>query len=77
MESLHPNFVHNKNTNWTHFKTMLCENLNVNLPLKNSVDIEEAIDYLNSSIHIAAWSSIKQQTLKKVPLNAEVEAIIK
>ena len=69
--------LHNKNTNWTLFKTMLCENLNVNLPLKNSEDIEEAIKYLNSSIQNAAWGSTKHQTLKNVPLNAEIEALIK
>ena len=69
--------MHIENTNWTNFKTILCENLNVNLPLKNSEDIEEAIEYLNSSIQNAAWGSTKQQTLKNVPLNAEIEALIK
>ena len=52
--------LQNKNTNWTLIKIMLCENLNVNLPLKNSEDIEEAIEYLNSSIQNAAWGSTKQ-----------------
>ena len=74
---VHRNTLKSPDHRYEIFDKILFENLNVYLPLKNSVDIEEAIEYLHSSIHTAAWSSSKQQTLKKVPLNPEVEAMIK
>ena len=50
-------------------KTMLCENLNVNPPLKNSGDIGEANEHLNSSIYnanIEKWQKVEAKIKENV-----------
>ena len=48
---------HNKNMVCTHFKTTIRENLNLKCPLRNPADIENDVDYFNSTVQQAAWNS--------------------
>lgn len=55
--------LHNKKTNWTHFKTILSSKLNVKMPLKSEEEIIEATEYLTECIQEAAWMSTPSITL--------------
>ena len=70
--------LHNKNTVWTHFKTTIRENLNLKCSLRNPADIENAIDYFNSTVQQAAWNSTPlSKTNDARSLSREVKEKIK
>jgi hypothetical protein len=53
---LSPLFVY-KNMNWERFKEIVHDNLNLQLPLKTSLQIETAAEHFSRIIQNAAWSS--------------------
>ena len=53
-------FLCNKHTNWTQFKTSICENLDIKRSLKTVTEVENAIEHFNTTVQQAAWSSTKQ-----------------
>ena len=46
-----------KKTNWEHFKIIVQETLNLQIPLKTQNDIVEAVEHFNLCIQQASWSS--------------------
>jgi len=49
--------LYNKSTDWNVFRSIVEETLNTNLTLKNSHDIESAVEHFNITIQSAAWRS--------------------
>lgn len=49
--------LHNKNTDWPVFQDRIEYLINLNVPLKNETDIDDATEYLNQLIQDAAWES--------------------
>jgi hypothetical protein len=47
--------LHNKSTDWDAFRAILDERINMKIPLKSTIDIEEAVATLTSGIQQAAW----------------------
>ena len=44
-------------TNWDFFRTIIAEEINLNISLKNENDINEAVEHLTCLIQTAAWKS--------------------
>ena len=70
-------FLHSKNTIWTHFKTTICENLCLNLSLKNGKEIESAIEHFNTTIQHAAWNATPPSKCKRELPNEMVASMLR
>lgn len=55
--------LHTKKTNWDLFRTILDENIALNIPLKNEVNISNAITNFNTSIITAVTYATPTQTI--------------
>jgi len=49
--------LYNKHTDWEAFREMLDKWINISVPLKTTVDIEEAAATLTNAIQEAAWQA--------------------
>jgi len=49
--------LYNKHTDWEAFREMLDKRINLSIPLKTNVDIEEAVATLTNTIQQAAWQA--------------------
>jgi hypothetical protein len=49
--------LYNKCTNWDYFRTLVNNNINLKIPLRNENDVEESINYFNTTIQNAAWNA--------------------
>jgi hypothetical protein len=47
----------NNETNWTQFQNHINDNINLNLQLKQTQDLEDAVDCITQLIQTAAWTS--------------------
>lgn len=47
----------NKNTNWKLFRELIEQKIDLQMPLRNAIQIEEELDQLNENIQEAAWHS--------------------
>lgn len=54
--------LNNRNTNWTYFKHLVENTLQLKIPLKTNEEIEHAVEHFNSVIQQAAWSSTPLNT---------------
>jgi hypothetical protein len=57
VQNMPPCVLHNKHTDWAHFRCLVSGSLNLQVPLKTEADITEAVEQLNRSIQQAAWNS--------------------
>lgn len=55
--------LHNNNTNWTVFRDIVDKNINLKIPLKNEIDIDDATERLTQLIQDAAWEATPENTV--------------
>jgi hypothetical protein len=53
----HPPRLSNRHTNWDFFRLLITERLTLNIPLKTTEDIEEAVKIFNETIQWAGWTA--------------------
>ena len=56
--------LHNKQTNWPLFRTLVENLLPLQIPLKTNTDIEDAVEIFNSCIQKASWNATPLQARK-------------
>jgi hypothetical protein len=52
-----PPYLCNNFTNWTQFQNHINNNINLNLRLKQTQDLEDAVEYITQLLQAAAWTS--------------------
>ena len=57
--------LHNKNTDWSLFRSIVEDTLNTDIALKDDQDIEIAIEHFNNVIQNASWRSTPSTCYKK------------
>jgi hypothetical protein len=55
VECTKPPSLTNKDTNWNLFRQMLDNTIDLNIPLKTAIDIDEIVEHLTKSIQESAW----------------------
>lgn len=62
-------YLHNKNTNWEQFQTAIGKSINLLIPLKTEIDIDDATEKLTRLIQTAAWESTPKSDTEKKTIN--------
>lgn len=57
MQKVNLPFICNNKTDWIRFRTMLNSIISLKIPLKNTLDLEAAVNYFNTSVQKAAWDA--------------------
>jgi hypothetical protein len=63
----------NKHTNWEHFRLLLEDRINLNVPLQNEWDIDKEVEHFVTSIQQSAWECTPEIKRRTVGHNYPIE----
>jgi hypothetical protein len=63
-----PETLHNFKTDWESYRQYIEENLDLNISLKSSEDVEDACIHLTNLIQVAAWKNTPEINIPKEPV---------
>lgn len=73
--------LHNKKTDWNAFSKIMNERINLNMPLKNEIDIDDANEHLVTVIQETAWETTpkpdNKQQINDYPMDIKNNITIK
>lgn len=72
----HSPTLSNKLTNWEKFRQIMNENISLKIPLKTPDDIDDAVEFLNSTIQTCCWQSTpgdQQKNLNHINYPVEIK----